>query len=106
LKLLVDSKSPHALDWNHGGKFDFPHENVGQVYKREGGGYWSDPRLPWRSQSIDDDFLVKDIFNAVMLALIEEKTERRSRVNGTTRLRYVLGESIWFRDLRADLLRR
>ncbi|MDT8925225.1 hypothetical protein RBE51_20745 [Pseudomonas taiwanensis] len=105
LKLLVDSKSPHALDWNYGGKFDFPHENVGQVYKREGGGYWSDPRLPWRSQSIDDDFLVKDIFNAVILALIEEKSEKRIRVNGTTRLRYVLGESIWFRDLRADLLR-
>ncbi|AYG47898.1 hypothetical protein DV532_26815 (plasmid) [Pseudomonas sp. Leaf58] len=107
LKLLVDSQFPLAMDWKPNENLSFPHESVGQVYTRplDGMGYWEHPHLPWRSQSIDDEFLVKDIFNAVILALIEEKSERRIRVNGTTRLRYVLGESIWFRDLRADLLR-
>jgi hypothetical protein len=108
LKLLVERRFPPVNKWDFNGELAFPHESVGEVYKREADGrcYWRQPTLSWSSKSVDDECLVKDIFSSVLLALIDEKSCARPRVNGTTRLRYVLGESLWFRDLRADLLRR
>lgn len=107
LKLLVDSRFTPTNKWTFDGKFAFPHERVGQVFQRDGhgAGVWADPRLPWKSQSIDDEALIKDIFNSVMMAMIDEVSCARPRANGATRLQYVLGESLWFRDLRAELLR-
>jgi hypothetical protein len=76
---------------------DFAHTSVGDGFYSQGLYQESN----WESQSMDDPRIVEDVFRTVTGHIHTDPV----RKSDESRMKHVLGQSLWFRDLRNSLIR-